>query len=90
VSLPHRVVTPPSLSQDIAGSAGTPVGPGLCASGDLRCALSALPSPGSLVLVQTAQVVTETLVPARTIHPQVDRQCVVMLLCLHAIRSQEH
>jgi hypothetical protein len=28
----------------------------------LRCALSALLSPGSLVLVQTAQVVTETLV----------------------------
>jgi hypothetical protein len=36
-------------------------------SDDLRCALSALTSPGSLVLVQTAQVVTETLVPARAI-----------------------
>src|SRR6266511_2925136 len=51
--------------------------------GILRCARPALPSPGSLVLVQTAQVVTETLVPARTIHPQVDRQSVVMLLCFH-------
>jgi hypothetical protein len=34
--------------------------------GQLRCPLWALPSPGSLVGVQTAQLVTETLVSAQT------------------------
>jgi hypothetical protein len=39
--------------------------------------------------VQTAQV-TETLVLARTVHAQVDRQSVVMLSCPHAIKNQEY
>jgi hypothetical protein len=67
----------PRLSRGFGGSPFQRVEarPVTCAQGEsngLRCALSALPSPGSLVLVQTAQVVTETLVPARTVHPQVD------------------
>jgi len=45
--------------------------------GQVRCPVWALPSPGSLVLVQTAQVVTENRDPARTIHPQVDRRSVL-------------